>query len=194
MAVYVYKYGGQGPKAMTDAWPHPLFGLTADTEEELHPFAEGIGMYRRSTGPSEPDRRYYRSSAITTWTKENTTSRCPGEPRRSRHASTTRCFASWPRSAGSSCPNGAGSAAPPLLRTWSSAGPEPAARSPGAVHPRGHKDKLHQNDQRDEDSGADAEAAGKTAFAVPARRPIARRRPAGRHHMCSMHQLPVGDR
>jgi hypothetical protein len=51
MTVYVYKYGGQGPKAMTDAWPHPWFGLTADTEEELHPFAEELGMYRQFYRP-----------------------------------------------------------------------------------------------------------------------------------------------
>jgi hypothetical protein len=51
MTVYVYKYGGQGPKAMTDAWPHPWFGLTADTEEELHRFAEEIGMYRHFYRP-----------------------------------------------------------------------------------------------------------------------------------------------
>ena len=45
MAVYVYMYGSQKPKAMTAAWPHPWFGLTADTEEELHPFAEDLGMH-----------------------------------------------------------------------------------------------------------------------------------------------------
>ncbi len=51
MTVYVYKYGGQKPKAMTYAWPHPWFGLTADTEEELHPFAEEIGLYRHFYQP-----------------------------------------------------------------------------------------------------------------------------------------------
>ena len=50
MTVYVYRYGGQGPTAIyaspsnwtTDAWPHPWFGLTADTEAELHPFANKL--------------------------------------------------------------------------------------------------------------------------------------------------------
>jgi Protein of unknown function (DUF4031) len=51
MAVYVYMYGGQKPKAMTYSWPHPWFGLTADTEEELHPFAEDIGMDRQLYRP-----------------------------------------------------------------------------------------------------------------------------------------------
>jgi len=51
MAVYVYKYGGQKPTAMTDAWPHPWFGLTADTEDELHPFADALGMYRHFCRP-----------------------------------------------------------------------------------------------------------------------------------------------
>jgi Protein of unknown function (DUF4031) len=51
MAVYVYMYGGQKPKAMTYAWPHPWFGLTADTEEELHPFAEDLGMDRQLYRP-----------------------------------------------------------------------------------------------------------------------------------------------
>jgi hypothetical protein len=51
MTVYGYKYGGQKPKAMTSAWPLPWFGLTADTEEELHPFAEDLGMYRHFYRP-----------------------------------------------------------------------------------------------------------------------------------------------
>ncbi len=51
MTVYVYKYGGQGPKPFTYAWPHPWFGLTADTEEELHPFAEALGLYRQFYRP-----------------------------------------------------------------------------------------------------------------------------------------------
>ena len=51
MALYIYMYGGQKPTAMTDAWPHPWFGLTADTEEELHPFAEDLGMYRHFYRP-----------------------------------------------------------------------------------------------------------------------------------------------
>jgi hypothetical protein len=51
MTVYVYMYGGQKPKAMTYSWPHPWFGLTADTEEELHPFAENMGMDRQLYRP-----------------------------------------------------------------------------------------------------------------------------------------------
>jgi Protein of unknown function (DUF4031) len=51
MAVYVYMYGGQGPKAMTYARPRPWFGLTADTEEELHAFAEDLGLYRQFYRP-----------------------------------------------------------------------------------------------------------------------------------------------
>jgi hypothetical protein len=51
MTVYVYKYGGQGPKPFTAAWPLPWFGLTADTEEELHPFAEQIGLLRQFYRP-----------------------------------------------------------------------------------------------------------------------------------------------
>ena len=51
MPVYVYKYGGQGPKPLTAAWPLPWFGLTADTEEELHPFAEVLGLGRQLYRP-----------------------------------------------------------------------------------------------------------------------------------------------
>lgn len=58
MTVYVYKYGGQGPQPLAmafrspeDAWPHPWFGLTADTEEELHPFARQLGLYRKFYRP-----------------------------------------------------------------------------------------------------------------------------------------------
>ncbi len=53
MTVYVYKYGGQGPKAMTAAWPRPWFGLTADTEDELHPFAEELGLSRQLYRPRQ---------------------------------------------------------------------------------------------------------------------------------------------
>jgi len=51
MTVYVYKYGGQGPKPFSAAWPLPWFGLTADTEEELHPFAEELGFSRQLYRP-----------------------------------------------------------------------------------------------------------------------------------------------
>jgi Protein of unknown function (DUF4031) len=55
MTVYVYSYGGQGPalRGLSERW----FGLTADTEEELHPFAEQLGLdrqlYRPRTAGSE---------------------------------------------------------------------------------------------------------------------------------------------
>jgi|SRR5580700_2869808 hypothetical protein len=51
MAVYVYKFGGQGPRAMTVARARPWFGLTADTEEELHPFAQELGLSRQLYRP-----------------------------------------------------------------------------------------------------------------------------------------------
>jgi hypothetical protein len=57
VTVYVYKYGGQGPKAMTVALARPWFGLTADSEEELHQFAGELGLdrqlYRPRTAGSE---------------------------------------------------------------------------------------------------------------------------------------------
>jgi len=34
-----------------EVWPHPWFGLTADTLEELHPFAKGLGLNRRLYRP-----------------------------------------------------------------------------------------------------------------------------------------------
>ena len=42
---------GQGAKPFTAAWPHPWFGRTADTEEELHPFADELGLYRQLYRP-----------------------------------------------------------------------------------------------------------------------------------------------
>jgi hypothetical protein len=45
MTVYVYRLRGQivGPaRTVQPLW----FSLTADTEEELHPLAEKVGMYR----------------------------------------------------------------------------------------------------------------------------------------------------
>jgi Protein of unknown function (DUF4031) len=51
MTVYVYKFGGQGPKPMTVALARPWFGLTADTEEELHPFAQELGLARQLYRP-----------------------------------------------------------------------------------------------------------------------------------------------
>ena len=65
MAVYVYKFGGQGPKPFTAAYPTPWYGLTADTADELHPVAESLGlgrdMYRpvRSNGLEVPQVGHY---------------------------------------------------------------------------------------------------------------------------------------
>ncbi len=63
MTVYVYRFAGQGPTAIysapsnwtTEAWPHAWFGLTADTEEELHPFARELGLSRRFYRPLKAD-------------------------------------------------------------------------------------------------------------------------------------------
>jgi hypothetical protein len=60
MTIYVYKLAGQRGKPFTYAYPFPWFGLTADTPEELHPFAESVGLYRqfyrpcRSAGEDTP--------------------------------------------------------------------------------------------------------------------------------------------
>jgi len=51
MAVYVYRFGGQRRKAFTVAYPRPWFGLTADTEDELHPFAQKLGLNRQLYRP-----------------------------------------------------------------------------------------------------------------------------------------------
>jgi Protein of unknown function (DUF4031) len=51
VTVYVYKLAGQRAKFFTQSYPFPWYGLTADTEEELHPFAESIGLYRHFYRP-----------------------------------------------------------------------------------------------------------------------------------------------
>ena len=52
MAVYVYKLRGQGRLLLGRvAPPPPLFGMTADTEDELHAFAAKLGI-RRDSGTS----------------------------------------------------------------------------------------------------------------------------------------------
>jgi hypothetical protein len=56
MTVYVYKLPGQshalfGRSPTTDPW----FGLTADTEDELHAFAAGLGLTRIMFQPASPD-------------------------------------------------------------------------------------------------------------------------------------------
>jgi hypothetical protein len=53
VTIYVYKLRGQNPFP-TRSYQPPWFGLTADTEDELHPFAEMIGMYRQVYRPPSP--------------------------------------------------------------------------------------------------------------------------------------------
>ena len=55
MAVYVYKLAGQRGKPFTYAYPLPWYGLTADTADELHPFAESLGLYRQFYRPYRSD-------------------------------------------------------------------------------------------------------------------------------------------
>jgi hypothetical protein len=56
MTVYVYKLAGQRGKPFTYNYPFPWYGLTADTADELHPFAESMGMYRSFYRPYRPYR------------------------------------------------------------------------------------------------------------------------------------------
>ena len=53
VTVYVYKLRGSYPFGQRGyrSYEPPRFGLTADTEEELHPFAENIGLYRHFYRP-----------------------------------------------------------------------------------------------------------------------------------------------
>jgi hypothetical protein len=51
MTVYVYKFGGQGGKPFTVAYPSAWYGLTADTVDELHSFAESLDLSRQSYRP-----------------------------------------------------------------------------------------------------------------------------------------------
>ncbi len=46
MTIYVYKLRGMQPFSPRATYQPPWFGLTADTEQELHPFAEQIGLDR----------------------------------------------------------------------------------------------------------------------------------------------------
>lgn len=53
VTVYVYRLRGSytfGQRGYRSYEP-PWFGLTADTQEELHPFAENIGLYRHFYRP-----------------------------------------------------------------------------------------------------------------------------------------------
>jgi hypothetical protein len=51
MTVYIYKFEGQRPKLFTAAYPSPWYGLTADTLDELHSFAELLGLSRQLYRP-----------------------------------------------------------------------------------------------------------------------------------------------
>ena len=57
MTVYVYKLEGQRgrPFAISNYPFFPWYGLTADTAEELHSFAESIGQYRSFYRPYRSD-------------------------------------------------------------------------------------------------------------------------------------------
>src|SRR5215475_8805481 len=53
VTVYVYRLRGSysfGPRGYRSYEP-PCFGLTADTEDELQPLAENIGLYRHFCRP-----------------------------------------------------------------------------------------------------------------------------------------------
>lgn len=52
--MYVYKLPGQNPAGARAMHPPPWFSLTADTEDELHPLAEMIGLYRHFYRPRSP--------------------------------------------------------------------------------------------------------------------------------------------
>ncbi len=51
MTIYVYKLRGLHPFAPRQSYEPPWFGLTADTEDELHTLAERIGLYRNLYRP-----------------------------------------------------------------------------------------------------------------------------------------------
>lgn len=55
MTVYVYKFEGQRAKLFTAAYPSPWYGLTADTVDELHSFAELLGLSRQLYRPLRSD-------------------------------------------------------------------------------------------------------------------------------------------
>lgn len=52
VTVYVYRLRGMGPIPFSRSYQPPWFALTADTEDELHPFAETIGLYRHFYRPA----------------------------------------------------------------------------------------------------------------------------------------------
>ena len=55
MAAYVHKLGGQGRLLFgRTSPPPPMFGLTADTQDELHAFAARLGIRRNPGTPVGP--------------------------------------------------------------------------------------------------------------------------------------------
>jgi hypothetical protein len=55
MTVYVHKLRGQGAALLgRTASPDPWFVLTADSDDELHAFAEGLGLTRVMFRPGTP--------------------------------------------------------------------------------------------------------------------------------------------
>ena len=55
MTVYVYKLPGQSHGLFgRSPYPDPWFGLTADTEDELHAFAAKLGLTRIMFQPGTP--------------------------------------------------------------------------------------------------------------------------------------------
>jgi Protein of unknown function (DUF4031) len=55
VTVYVYKLKGLHHFAPRADYHLPWFGLTADTEQELHPLAEQVGLYRHFYHPATVD-------------------------------------------------------------------------------------------------------------------------------------------
>ncbi len=51
VTVFVYRLKGMGALPGSYSYSVPWFGLTADTEDELHPFAETLGLYRHFYRP-----------------------------------------------------------------------------------------------------------------------------------------------
>jgi Protein of unknown function (DUF4031) len=58
VTVYVYKLPGQSRAFFgRTAGPDPWFALTADTDDELHAFAAGLGLTRVMFRPGKPSAR-----------------------------------------------------------------------------------------------------------------------------------------
>jgi hypothetical protein len=53
VTVYVYRLRGSVPLGQRGyrSYEPPWYALTADTQEELHPFAENVGLYRHFYRP-----------------------------------------------------------------------------------------------------------------------------------------------